>query len=42
MILLAIACVFLAFGFLGARPSARSYVLMCAVALLFSYLAFTR
>lgn len=42
MILLAIAAVVLALGFLGARPSARSYAAICAVALVCSYIAFTR
>jgi len=42
VILLAIAAVVLALGFLGMRSSSRSYLFIAVIAVLFSYIAFTR
>lgn len=41
MILLAIAAVVLLLGFLGMRTSARSYVFIAAIAVFFSYIAYS-
>jgi hypothetical protein len=42
VLLLAIPVVALGLGFLGLRTSARSYVLIGAIALVLCYLAYTR
>ncbi len=42
MLLLAIPAVALGLGFLGVRTSARSYVIIGAVALVLCYIAYTR
>ncbi len=42
MILLAIPVAALLLGMLGARSSARTYLLIVAVAVVISYLAYTR
>jgi hypothetical protein len=42
MLLLAIPAVALAFGLLGMRTSARSYLLIGAIAVVLCYIAYTR
>jgi hypothetical protein len=42
MMLLAIGGVVLLLGLLGLRSTARSYFLIAAIAVVFSYIAFTR
>lgn len=42
MFLLAIAAVILLLGLLGVRSSPRTYVLVAVVAVVFSYLTYTR